>query len=62
MIDLSTSQRKELELYRDRLARVKRGEVWGSDHPGPYTEEEKAKEIARIEAIIASIEKTLTGN
>jgi hypothetical protein len=56
MIDLSASQRQELELYRDRLARVKKGEVWGSDHPGPYTEEEKDHEIARIEAIIANIE------
>jgi hypothetical protein len=58
MIDISASQRKELELYRDRLARVKRGEVWGSEHPGPYTAEEKVREIARIDAIIAEIEKT----
>jgi len=50
MIDISASQRVELELYRDRLARVKRGEVWDSEHPGPYTAEEKAQEIARIEA------------
>ena len=55
MIDLSASQRQELELYRDRLARVKNGEVWGGDHPGPYTAEEKAQEIARIEAIITNI-------
>jgi len=58
MIDISASQRKELELYRDRLARVKRDEVWGNERPGPCTAEEKVREIVRIEAVIAEIEKT----
>lgn len=55
MVDLSTSQAQLLKTYKDRLARVERGEVWGSDHPGPYTAEEKAKEIERIKALIASM-------
>ena len=61
MIDLSLSQLRELKLYRDRLARVTKGEVWGSDHPGPYTDEEKAKEIVRIGAIIRGMEPDLKG-
>jgi hypothetical protein len=35
------------------LARVQRGEVWASDHPGPYRPEEKAAEIARLKSHIA---------
>jgi len=49
-------QKDDLAALRDRLARVKRGEVWGNDHPGPYTAEQKAAEIARIESRIASLE------
>jgi hypothetical protein len=59
MIDLNASQRQELKLYQDRLARIKKGEVWGGDHPGPYTDQEKAQEIARIETVIAGIKATL---
>jgi mannose-1-phosphate guanylyltransferase / mannose-6-phosphate isomerase len=52
MGDLTPSQKKQLATYKSRLARVKRGEVWASDHPGPYTSEEKAAEIARLKARI----------
>lgn len=57
MVDLSEYQKRQLAIYKDRLARVERGEVWGSDHPGPYTAEEKAREIARVKALIASIDE-----
>jgi hypothetical protein len=50
MVDLNASQKQLLASYKDRLARVEKGEVWGSDHPGPYTTEEKAMEIERIKA------------
>ena len=56
MVDFSQSQKVQLALCKDRLARVQRGEVWGADHPGPYTAAEKAAEIARLEALIADIE------
>jgi hypothetical protein len=51
-----TVQRDDLAALRDRLARVKRGERFGSDHEGPYTAEQKAAEIARIKSLIASLE------
>lgn len=54
MIRLDNKQ--HLKDLKDRLARVKRGEVLGSDHPGPYTPKEKADEIARIEAEISKVE------
>ena len=44
-----------LKSYRERLAGVRNGEVWGVDDPGPYTDDEKAREIARLEGAIASI-------
>ena len=56
MVDFSVARRQQLLVYRDRLARVERGEVWGSDHPGPYTDEERAQEIARIKELIAKLE------
>jgi hypothetical protein len=59
MGDLTASQKKQLATYKDRLARVKRGEVWASDHHGPYTPEEKAAEIARLKARIAEWEASL---
>jgi hypothetical protein len=46
----------DLASLRDRLVRMKNGEVWGSDHPGPFTAEEKAVEIARLESLVASLE------
>jgi hypothetical protein len=55
MVDFSESQKQQLALYRERLRRVQHGEVWGSNHPGPYTPEEKATEIARITALIAKV-------
>lgn len=58
MVDLSNHQQQQLAMYKDRLARVERGEVWGSDHSGPYTAEEKVREIAPIKALIAAIEET----
>jgi hypothetical protein len=46
----------DVAALKARLARVERGEVWGSDHPGPYTAEERAAEIARIKSLIASVD------
>jgi len=57
MVDFSAAQRQQLALYRDRLARVENGEVWGIDNPGPYSPEEKAQEIARIKTRIADLEE-----
>jgi hypothetical protein len=51
-----TTKKDDLADLRERLARVERGEVWGSDHPGPYTAEETAAEIAHIKSLIASLE------
>jgi hypothetical protein len=51
-----TPSKNDLAALKVRLARVERGEVWGGDHPGPYTAEEKAAEIARIKSCIASLE------
>ena len=59
MVDLTPSQKKQLATYKNRLASVKRGEVWASDHPGQYTPEEKAAEIARLKARIAELEALL---
>jgi hypothetical protein len=58
MIDL-TSQKKQLATYKGRLARVKRGKVWASDHLGPYTPEEKIAEIACLKTRIARLEAPL---
>jgi hypothetical protein len=55
-IDINAAQKQFLDILRERLARVEKGEVWGSDHPGPYSAEEKSKEIDRIKARIASLE------
>jgi hypothetical protein len=51
------TQKDDLATLRDRLARMERGEVWGGDHPEPYTAEEKAAEIARIMSQIASLDR-----
>ena len=56
MANLSASQKHQVATYRDRLSRVVRGEVWGSDYPGPYTPEEKAAEIAQLKSLIARVE------
>jgi Plasmid pRiA4b ORF-3-like protein len=40
-------------------SRVKQDEVWAGDHPGQYTAEEKAAEIARLKARIARLEAPL---
>lgn len=50
------TQNSDLAALRDRLARLERGEVWGGDHLGPYTADEKAAEIARIKSRIASLQ------
>jgi hypothetical protein len=57
MVDLNEWQKQQLATYKNRLARVQAGEVWGNDHLGPYTPDEKAAEIARIKSLIARIEK-----
>jgi hypothetical protein len=59
MVELKPSQKKQLATYKNRLARVKRGEVRARDHPGQYTPEEKAAEIARLKARIAQLEALL---
>jgi hypothetical protein len=56
MVNLSGWQKQELAKYRDRLNRVERGEVWGSDHPGPCTADERAVEITRIKSLISELE------
>ena len=55
MVDLSESEKKHLAQYRVQVERVEQGLTWG-DRPGPYTDKEKAEEIARIKALIARIE------
>lgn len=55
MVDLSESEERRLTQYRVQIERVEQGLTWG-DHPGPYTEKEKAAEIARIKSLIARIE------
>jgi hypothetical protein len=52
LVDLTASQKKQLATYKDRLARVKRDEIWASDHPGQYRAEENAAKarIARLDA------------
>jgi hypothetical protein len=51
-----TAQKDYLATLRARIARVKRGEVWGSDRLGPYTAAEKTAEISRLESLIALLE------
>jgi hypothetical protein len=51
---------QDLDALKQRLARVQNGEVWGSDHPGPYTPEELTREIDRIKALIAVLEAQQT--
>jgi hypothetical protein len=49
--------RKHIGILKDRLARIRRGEVWRRNgRPGPYSSEEMAAEIAWIEAAIARAE------
>jgi hypothetical protein len=57
VMDICGDQGRLLATYKERLSRVERGEVWGSDHPGPYTAEERATEIQRIRAAIACLEE-----
>jgi len=57
MIDFSVSQKQQIDILKEHLARVENGEVFASNHPGPYTDEEKTKEIGRIKAHIRSIEE-----
>lgn len=52
MTDFSAPHKQPLDILKERLVRVENGDVWGSDHPGPYTPEEKATEIERIKALI----------
>jgi hypothetical protein len=55
MVILLESEKRLLDMLKARLARVERGEMWGPDHPGPYTAKEIAREIARINARIAEL-------
>lgn len=56
MTDLSAAQKKAIASYKRRLAAVERGDVWRDGHPGPYTAQEKADEIARFKTLIAKVE------
>jgi hypothetical protein len=47
---------EHLDFLRKRLVRVKRDDVWGSDHEGPYIPGEKSAEIMRLKAEIAKEE------
>jgi hypothetical protein len=57
MIDFSVSHQQFIDAFKERLARVQNGEVWGSDHPGPYSDEESCREVDRIKALIRSVEE-----
>ncbi|MGY8682879.1 hypothetical protein Q2941_34660 [Bradyrhizobium sp. UFLA05-153] len=48
MISVRDYQEQLLATHNDRLARIERGEVWGSDHANRYGVEEQAIEIRRI--------------
>jgi hypothetical protein len=61
MISVREYQEQLLATYKDRLARIERGEVWGSDHANPYDAEEQAVEIRRIRSAIALLEQDLGG-
>jgi hypothetical protein len=56
MVDLSESQKLEIATYRERLARLERGEVLGNHQGRPYTHAELATEIARTKSLIAALE------
>jgi hypothetical protein len=56
MIEYHKPYKQHLDFLRERLVRVKRDDVWGSDHEGPYTSGEKAAEIVRLKAEIAKEE------
>jgi len=59
MISVREYQEQLLANYKDRLARIERGEVWSSDHADPYSAEEQAVEIRRIKAAINILEQDL---
>ncbi len=56
MIDLSRETGDFLAVLKARLARGGNGDIWDSEHLGPYSVEEKAREIARIKAKITEVE------
>jgi hypothetical protein len=56
MIEYHETYKQHLDFLRKRLVRVKRDDIWGSEHEGPYTPEEKAAEIVRLKAEIAKEE------
>jgi hypothetical protein len=49
-------KKQHLDFLRERLVRVKRDDVWGGDHEGPYTPGEKTAELVRLKAEIAKEE------
>jgi len=49
-------RRAELTLLRRRLESIEAGNVWESDHLGPYTPEEKAERVSALKAQIALLE------
>jgi hypothetical protein len=59
MISVREYQEQLLATYKDRLVRIERGEVWGSNHADPYSAEEQATEIRRIRAAITLLEHDL---
>ena len=54
MVNFSNLQ--HLNDVKKRLARIEHGDLLGFDHPRHYTAEERAREIARINAEIARVE------
>ena len=59
MISVREYQEQLLATYKDRLARIERGEVWDSNHIDPYSAEEQAIEIRRIKAAITLLVQDL---
>lgn len=57
MVGLHESERQFLAILRARLARVERGEAWGPDRSASNSADETTREILRIGARIAELEK-----
>jgi hypothetical protein len=59
MMSVREYQEQLLATYKDRLARIERGEVWGRENADPYSAEEQLVEIRRIKAAITLLEQDL---
>ena len=56
---LVQATKENLALLRKRLASIEAGNVWESDHPGPYTLQEKAQRVAALKTQILQLEANL---